>query len=983
MGLFNCAQFVRASKAGILLAQIHSLKARTKLIWAGLDSSCLVYPLPTLRDSLPGKALSRPSPPPSRKARETMEEIPECPVCLQSYGEDDQIIPRVLPCGHSACESCIKRLPRRFPNAISCPACTLLVRLPEAGGPSSLPKNIDLLRFISQTKPPPQSKTTCNPPTAVTRSVSPPGVRDSPSEFILWPWKEDFYLAWKGWLLPSDAVTVDERVGSEERFFSLCYGRTMNSSSSVSCLSLYSYPYLNLNQKVSLSYVTDSSDSNEFGFTPSYTARMMEALYRLEERERTALGFFLRACLSQRRVCRVYGFWMDVEDGSVFLVCERSDGELVKKLSESSCGFVGAFAVQTEEEEKKLVLEDGILGFADVGGRVCEVLMGLHSQDVACGCLALSCLSFDEHGCFSIDINDLLVTGRRFWRSITRPDSGQTTENGPKDDLGSADPSKFQAFVSPELFMLLSNEDVAVDYEGLRSSDAWSLGCLLVQLLMGGAIVDELYASFYSVLQKRTEQDISCEFRGMHAVWMEKVLSFLGTLLNEQFQSLLHIICNCLDYDPKHRPLVVDVWRCIRELLVNPHVDLLKGLDGSMRLEHDISCLVLRDLCLPPKKMSYGTRKKDMCDLQSFGGSNVTDVGQVNQEEIGKQLVDGLHSDNFNCVTLQGHLDCITGLAIGGGFLFSSSFDKTVHVWSLQDFSHVHSLKGHEHKVMAIAIMDSEKPLCISGDSGCGIFVWDIASLGQEPLKKWHEHSDWRYTGIHSLAVSGADYLYSGSGDKSIKAWSLQDYSLTCTMNGHKSVVSSLTVHSGILYSGSWDGTVRLWLLSDHSPLAVLGDEISGNFASVLSISADCHLLVASHENGCVKMWKNNVLIRSMQIHEGAVFATDMVGKWLFTGGWNRIVNVQELFEDEFQVDTQMAGTIVCESIVTALLYWQGKLFVGLSNKVIKKMSVQCTGISLHSHEGDIRKHPGHRKALDQGGMTWPTVVLDASMVDT
>ncbi|RWV77819.1 hypothetical protein GW17_00061308, partial [Ensete ventricosum] len=92
------------------------------------------------------------------------------------------------------------------------------------------------------------------------------------------------------------------------------------------------------------------------------------------------------------------------------------------------------------------------------------------------------------------------------------------------------------------------------------------------------------------------------------------------------------------------------------------------------------------------------------------------------------------------------------------------------------DFSHFQSLKGHEHRVMALLVSDDgNKPFCISGDSGGGIFVWSIGpSLGQEPWKKWYEHNDWRYSGIHCLAVSGTGYLYSGSGDKSIKAWSMQ-----------------------------------------------------------------------------------------------------------------------------------------------------------------------------------------------------------------
>lgn len=77
---------------------------------------------------------------------------------------------------------------------------------------------------------------------------------------------------------------------------------------------------------------------------------------------------------------------------------------------------------------------------------------------------------------------------------------------------------------------------------------------------------------------------------------------------------------------------------------------------------------------------------------------------------------------------------------------------------------------------MAILVLDgTNMPICISGDSGSGIFLWNIgASLGQEPCKKWYEHNDWRYSGIHSLALSTTGFLYTGGGDKSIKAWSLQ-----------------------------------------------------------------------------------------------------------------------------------------------------------------------------------------------------------------
>lgn len=86
---------------------------------------------------------------------------------------------------------------------------------------------------------------------------------------------------------------------------------------------------------------------------------------------------------------------------------------------------------------------------------------------------------------------------------------------------------------------------------------------------------------------------------------------------------------------------------------------------------------------------------------------------------------------------------------------------------------------------------------------------------------------------------------------------------MSSTLNGHKSVVSALAVSDGVLYSGSWDGTIRLWSLNDHSPLTVLGEEVPGNVISVLSLKADQHMLLAAHEDGCIKVPDSFYLIHA------------------------------------------------------------------------------------------------------------------------
>ncbi|GFP93925.1 putative F-box/LRR-repeat protein at1g56400 [Phtheirospermum japonicum] len=60
-------------------------------------------------------------------------------------------------------------------------------------------------------------------------------------------------------------------------------------------------------------------------------------------------------------------------------------------------------------------------------------------------------------------------------------------------------------------------------------------------------------------------------------------------------------------------------------------------------------------------------------------------------------------------------------------------------------------------------------------------------------------------------------------------------------------------------------------MVSDHSPLTILGEDKFGNAASVLPLSADHNLLFVGHENG------------------------SKMGKWLFSGGWDKTFNVQPM----------------------------------------------------------------------------------------
>nr|VDD43213.1 unnamed protein product [Brassica oleracea] len=800
-----------------------------------------------------------------------MEEQPECPVCLQSY-DGESTLPRVLSCGHTACEECLTNIPKKFPDTIRCPACTVLVKFPPQG-PSALPKNIDLLRLFPSIS-----------------NLTPDSTRNSKKssfEFVARSWPDEFHAAWKDRVLLLDAVSVESQGSTESASSSRLSGCLKegdgDGDSKVSLLRVGSFQRRD-----------DGCDSVfEFG----YVLRMISCLWEMEEEERDELDVIM--CVKERGVSKVLGLWGDLKNGVLYLVGEKLSDFSWEEFDDSSC-------------------------LAVMGMQLCEALLSLNKEGVNAGCLSVSCVKFDEFGNAFVDLIELLETGRNVY--------GLISEETCRKPVGALEMGlvlkrlvKNGVFMSFEvLFELLKRQNLLITQASSEclvscSSDVWPVCFLLLMLLGGKQFSEELTESVTGVDAKECEgkiEDLLVLYTGL----MEKLSSILESKLSGKFKSMVGILRQCCCLDPQARPVLTDLWKCNRELIMNHRLSSMFALEKKKPKKRKEFCLVLGELC---RLVVVGSKEVE---------EDLTEEGEFDKDFVGRLSVGKIKSKD-----LRGHQDSITGLAVGDGFLFSSSLDKNIHIWSLKDFSHVHTFKGHQDKVMALIYINGAESVCVSGDGGGGIFVWSTSfPLEEQPLRKWYEPKDWRYSGIHALAYSEDGYVYSGSGDNTVKAWSLQDGKLVCTMTGHKSVVSALVVLNGVLYSGSWDGTVRLWSLSDHSFLTVLGEETQGIVKSILSLAADEGTLVAAYQNGDIQIWRDDTSMKSMQIQSSAILTVALNGKWLFTGGWDKTVNIQELSGDEISLECTHVGSIPGSSVVTSLLYWEGKLFAGFADKSIK-----------------------------------------------
>ena len=79
---------------------------------------------------------------------------PTCPVCLEEFTHDGDKIPKLLPCSHTLCVSCLVKLGRAnpwTPSWIKCPECEGFNPQPLVGS-ANFPTNRHVLNVLDSTK---------------------------------------------------------------------------------------------------------------------------------------------------------------------------------------------------------------------------------------------------------------------------------------------------------------------------------------------------------------------------------------------------------------------------------------------------------------------------------------------------------------------------------------------------------------------------------------------------------------------------------------------------------------------------------------------------------------------------------------------------------------------------------------------------------------------------------------------------------------
>ncbi|XP_059314154.1 uncharacterized protein LOC132064980 [Lycium ferocissimum] len=189
------------------------------------------------------------------------------------------------------------------------------------------------------------------------------------------------------------------------------------------------------------------------------------------------------------------------------------------------------------------------------------------------------------------------------------------------------------------------------------------------------------------------------------------------------------------------------------------------------------------------------------------------------------------------------------------GGLVSGGMDTLILVWNLATGEKIQTLKGHKLQVTGIALDGSD---VVSTSVDC-------------TLRRWRKGQEVEVLEAHKAAIQAiiklpSGELVTGSSDTTLKLW--KGAACTHTFSGHTDTVRGLAAVPGLgILSASHDGSIRLWELSGQVLL-----EMVGHTSIVYSVDAHASgLIVSGSEDRFVKLWKDGVCVQSLE-HPGCVW---------------------------------------------------------------------------------------------------------------
>ncbi|KAK2461404.1 hypothetical protein APHAL10511_005867 [Amanita phalloides] len=309
------------------------------------------------------------------------------------------------------------------------------------------------------------------------------------------------------------------------------------------------------------------------------------------------------------------------------------------------------------------------------------------------------------------------------------------------------------------------------------------------------------------------------------------------------------------------------------------------GCDASLALATNSSLIRVYNLTSLDTRLLIGHSDIVLALSSTIDGRWLASGGKDDTARIWAPFV---NSTEFVCVGIcEGHAGSVGTLTFSrkldepdrmSRFMFTGSQDRTIKMWDLSNVP-VSPFSGekiepvrcksltttiaHDKDINSLDVSPDER-LLASGSQDRTIKIFKItyvASSGKNAARgelqlggtcKGHKRGIWAVRFSRTERI-----LASGSGDKTIKLWNMDDLSCVKTFEGHtNSVLRVDFINMGMqLVSSASDGLVKLWNIKEEECVTTLDNHEDKIWA--LAISSDERTIVSGAADSVVTFWED------------------------------------------------------------------------------------------------------------------------------
>ncbi|KAH6655071.1 WD40-repeat-containing domain protein [Truncatella angustata] len=216
-------------------------------------------------------------------------------------------------------------------------------------------------------------------------------------------------------------------------------------------------------------------------------------------------------------------------------------------------------------------------------------------------------------------------------------------------------------------------------------------------------------------------------------------------------------------------------------------------------------------------------------------------------------------------------------------FLITGSQDQTIKKWEIprepQDATNkglraAYTRKSHDKDINAIDV-DPLSKLFASASQDKTVKIWDLQEGEVQGILRGHRRGVWSVSFAPSNTpiiqgeqgpVAGKGAIVTGSGDKTVKLWSLNDYTCLRTFEGHTNSVLKviwLNIPSNedrgkkptLFASAAGDGLVKVWDANSGEAECTLDNHEDRVWA--LAVQPQTNMIVSGSGDSTVTFWKD------------------------------------------------------------------------------------------------------------------------------